>query len=205
METIVTKRQRALRADACYNRNALLKAANAAFIEHGPDASLDEIARRAGVGIGTLYRHFPTRQELIEAVFISQMDALVARGEELLAHPSPAEALTIWLRMLLAQSREKRCLGASIMIAATDERSAVSAASRAKSQAATALIERAQQASVVRSDVTGADVGRLVYGIALATEKLPDGAEQADRLLDLVLDSLWTKPPDATPQPTQAS
>ncbi|HLV99955.1 MAG TPA: helix-turn-helix domain-containing protein [Ktedonobacterales bacterium] len=194
-----TTTQRAMRADARQNYEKLVKAATDAFAEHGSDAALDDIARRAGVGIGTLYRHFPTRQELIEATFCDQMDTLVAQAEELLKHPNPAEAFDIWLHALLTQSRVCRCLAASVTIALLDENSAVSAAGKAKSKAAAALLERAQQAGVVRSDITSADVGRLVHGIALATEKLPDGAEQADRLLGLVLDSLWTRRPDTQP------
>jgi hypothetical protein len=86
-----------------------------------------------------------------------------------------------------------------VTIALLDENSSVSAAGRAKSKAAAALLERAQQAGVVRPDITSADVGRLLHGIALATEKLSDGAEQAERLLGFVLDSLWTKKPDTKP------
>ncbi len=191
-----TKTRRSMRADARQNYEKLLKAATDAFTEHGPDASLDDIARRAGVGIGTLYRHFPTRQDLVEAVFCDQMDALVVLAEELLEHPSPAEAFAIWLQAMLTQSRVCRSLAASVTIALLDENSAVSAVGKAKSKAAAALLERAQQAGVVRPDVTSADVGRLVHGIALATEKLPDGAEQANRLLALVLDSLWARKSD---------
>src|SRR5579871_2037913 len=112
-----TTTQRAMRADARQNYEKLVKAATDAFAEHGSDAALDDIARRAGVGIGTLYRHFPTRQELIEATFCDQMDTLVAQAEELLKHPNPAEAFDIWLHALLTQSRVCRCLAASVTIA----------------------------------------------------------------------------------------
>jgi AcrR family transcriptional regulator len=175
-----------------------MDAARDVFAEHGPQAALEEIARRAGLGIGTLYRHFPTRQELVEAVFCDQMDALVARARELSESPSPAEALATWLQEMLERSTLCHGLAASVMVATLDERSAVSAASKAKSAAAAALLARAQQAGVVRPDVTAQDLGRLVYGIAKATEKLPDGKEQAKRLLALVLDSLWIKDPVET-------
>src|SRR5581483_3137064 len=115
-----TKTRRSMRADARQNYEKLLKAATDAFTEHGPDASLDDIARRAGVGIGTLYRHFPTRQDLVEAVFCDQMDALVVLAEELLEHPSPAEAFAIWLQAMLTQSRVCRSLAASVTIALLD-------------------------------------------------------------------------------------
>src|SRR6266852_1321868 len=89
---------RQMRADAQRNYTRLLDAATAAFLEHGADdVSLEEIARRAGVGIGTLYRHFPTRQALLEAVYRDQAEALHARALELLSSPSPGEALATWL------------------------------------------------------------------------------------------------------------
>src|SRR6266487_4025102 len=94
--------RRPMRADARRNYQALLSAANAAFIEQGADdASLEEIARRAGVGIGTLYRHFPTRQALLEAVYRDQVDALRARADELLGSLPPDAALVAWLRALV--------------------------------------------------------------------------------------------------------
>src|ERR1700724_3635164 len=89
-----------MRADARRNRERLLAAATAAFGEHGADAPLDDIARRAGVGIGTLYRHFPTRLALQEGVFRSQVEAVCARGRELAGAPSPGEAFAAWLRVL---------------------------------------------------------------------------------------------------------
>src|SRR6266702_4679594 len=103
--------RRPMRADARRNYQALLSAANAAFIEQGADdASLEEIARRAGVGIGTLYRHFPTRQALLEAVYRDQVEVMSARAEELLADAPPGEALVAWLRALVDFGRTKRML-----------------------------------------------------------------------------------------------
>ena len=93
---------RPMRADAQRNYTRLLDAASAAFLEHGADdVSLEEIARRAGVGIGTLYRHFPTRQALLEAVYRDQVELLSARAEELLKAESPGDALADWLRVLM--------------------------------------------------------------------------------------------------------
>src|SRR6266702_7031907 len=101
----------AMRADARRNRQRLIEAALAAFAEHGADdASLDEIARRAGVGIGTLYRHFPTRQALLEAVYRSQVEALRGRAEELLVSAPPGEALVTWLRATVEFGSTKRSL-----------------------------------------------------------------------------------------------
>src|SRR5216683_4369090 len=93
---------RPMRADAQRNYTRLLDAATAAFLEHGADdVSLEEIARRAGVGIGTLYRHFPTRQALLEAVYRDQVEALRARADELLRSVPPGAALVTWLGDLL--------------------------------------------------------------------------------------------------------
>ena len=107
---------RPMRADARRNYQALLNAAAAAFAEHGADdVSLEEVARRAGVGIGTLYRHFPTRQALLEAVYRDQVEGLCARADELLATAPPGEALTAWLRSLVQFSSTKRSLTSAML------------------------------------------------------------------------------------------
>jgi AcrR family transcriptional regulator len=187
--------QRSMRADARHNYECLLKAAHEVVAEHGSDASLEEIARRANVGVGTLYRHFPNRQALLEAIFNHQMTALVAKVDELLASPSPGEAYATWLHDLLVFSTTYRGLSGCVLIATLDENSEASKLSRAKSQAAAALLARAQEAGAVRADITSVDVGRLIHGIAMATERLPDRLEQAERLFALVLDSLRVQKP----------
>src|SRR5215831_11187414 len=102
---------RPMRADAQRNHARLLDAASAAFVEHGADdVSLEEIAGRAGVGIGTLYRHFPTRQALLEAVYRDQVETLRARAEELLGARSPEDALAEWVRALVKFSSTKRSM-----------------------------------------------------------------------------------------------
>src|SRR5215831_17923693 len=107
---------RPMRADAQRNYARLLDAASAAFVEHGADdVSLEEIARRAGVGIGTLYRHFPTRQALLEAVYRDQVELLRARAEELLNDGSPGDAFAAWLRALAAFSATKRSLSSAML------------------------------------------------------------------------------------------
>src|SRR5689334_18461894 len=142
---------RRMRADARHNYALLLTAAAAAFAEHGPDAPLDDIARRAGVGIGTLYRHFPTRYALLEAVFLDSIEALGAEAEELLDAPSPGDALATWLRSLLVHNLTQRGLKEALMMAAGSE-----LASSCKTQmraAGAALLARAQQAGAVRPDI----------------------------------------------------
>jgi AcrR family transcriptional regulator len=187
-----------MRADARRNYDRLLAAAKTAFAEHGPDASLDEIARRAGVGIGTLYRHFPTRLALQEAVVREGNEAARAEAEALLASPSPGDALAAWLRAELGRIAVYRGLGAEVMNAALDGDAGSSASCQALTAAAGALLARAQQAGAVRTDVEIASILRLLNGIALATEQAPDGAAQAERLLSLVLDGLRCRTPNAS-------
>src|SRR6201995_1177891 len=103
-----------MRADARRSHERLLTAATAAFAEKGADAPLEDIAKRAGVGIGTLYRHFPTRLDLQEAVFRTQVQIVCAQGEELIAAPSPGDAFAGWLRALASYLVTKRGLASAL-------------------------------------------------------------------------------------------
>ena len=182
---------RPMRADAQRNYARLLEAASAAFVEHGADdVSLEEIARRAGVGIGTLYRHFPTRQALLEAVYRDQVEALRARADELIATKPPAEALASWLRDLLDFGRTKRMLTTALLTTHNKDSELMSSGSRMVRGAATDILTGAQEAGVARADANPADLMRLVHAISLTAEWAADDSEQADRLLALVLDGL---------------
>src|SRR5687767_10922940 len=172
---------RPMRADARRNYELILGVARDAFAAHGPDASLDEIAKRAGVGVGTLYRHFPTRLALQEAVVREHAEALAALAEELLASPSPGEALATWLRAELADSAKYHGLGAAMMNGLPAEEAARSPACRSMNASAAALLARAQAAGVVRPDIDGPALLRLVHAIAVANEGAADGAVQAER------------------------
>jgi len=186
---------RPMRADAQRNYARLLAAASAAFIEHGADdVSLEEIARRAGVGIGTLYRHFPTRQALLEAVYRDQVDLLSARAEELLQAESPGDALADWLRALVRFMSTKRSLTTAMLASGTDSE-LLSACGQVIHGAAQALLARAQQAGAVRPDADVKDLVRLVHAVNIATERAPADPGQADRMLALILDGL--RPPPA--------
>src|SRR5215472_6770010 len=165
---------RPMRADAQRNYTRLLGAASAAFVEHGADdVSLEEIARRAGVGIGTLYRHFPTRQALLEAVYRDQVELLQARAEELLKAESPGDALADWLRALMKFSSTKHSLTSALLATLGKDSDLLSSCAKVIRDAADALLDRAQEAGVVRPD---ADSGR------------------ADRMLALILDGLRPQP-----------
>ncbi len=180
-----------MRADARRNRELLLAAALAAFTEGGTDdISLEEIARRAGVGIGTLYRHFPGRAALLEAVYTDQVAALCQRAGALLAAEPPGVALALWLRAMVDFGATKHTL-TSALTADYDKDAPVFAACRDDLlSAAAALLTRAQQAGVVRPEVQPIDLLRLSHAVAAATEHATDGADQAERLLSLMLDGV---------------
>lgn len=176
-----------MRADARRNREQLVEQARLAFAEFGADASLDEIARRAGVASGTLYRHFATRLELIEAVLAGQIAELSALGRELLADGDPFEALATWLGAAVRHGLTYRGLSAAVMNSALDrEEGLVSAWHAEIFEAGTALLARARQAGAV-GDANDADVLRMIGAIAWAAQ---DSAERADRLLSLLLNGL---------------
>lgn len=167
-----------MRADARRNRERLLSVASTVVAEQGASASLEEIARRAGVGSATLHRHFPSRLALLDAVFTERVAALCARGAALLSEPDPAEALTRWLREVARHAAQNRGLGTSLL-------NGTGEAGHGKILAtATALTERAKSAKKVKAEVSPADLLKLANAIALAAE---DSPEQADHLLMLAL------------------
>jgi len=173
------------RADARANRDKLVAAARSLFAESGTSAPLEEVAERAGVGIGTLYRHFPTRQALLEAVYVDEVEAMASAAADLADLP-PWEALSGWLHQYVGFAATKRALNEALM--ETDPNSTVLLTCRtAITGAGTALVERAQEAGVVRSDTTFTDIVRMVGAIALVPTEDP---EQKDRLLRLALDGL---------------
>jgi AcrR family transcriptional regulator len=182
---------RPLRADARRNYERLLTAAAAAFAEHGADdTSLEEIARRAGVGIGTLYRHFPTRDALLEAVYRDQVEAVRVRAEELLASEAPGEALADWLRVLVAFSSTKRGLTSALLASFGKDSELLSSCSAVICGAAETLLARAQQAGVVREDADALDLVRLVHAVNIASQHTTADPGQSERLLGLILDGL---------------
>ncbi|MFE5107790.1 TetR/AcrR family transcriptional regulator [Streptomyces sp. NPDC056663] len=181
-EIVAARRPR--RADARRNYDALLLAAREAFAAHGADASLEDIARRAGVGIGTLYRNFPSRTELFEAVYADEVHALCRVADEVATEP-PWEALTTWLRRFVDYMATKRAIREAM-----DTRSAVFTSCRASMyEAGAPLLTRAQTAGEARTDMTFDDLIRMVAGITGATYPEPD---QRDRILEIALDGVRT-------------
>jgi AcrR family transcriptional regulator len=182
--------KRPKRADALRNYEKLVAAAREAFTESDRSASLEDIARRAGVGIGTLYRNFPTRADLVQAVYVDEVEALSHRAGEL-TDLEPWEALTAWLQGFVGYVATKQAL-ADELFAIADRDASVFAGSRAMLHSAgEPLLRRAQEAGVVRPDVTIDEVVRMVGGIA----KIPsDDPADVQRLLAVALDGLRYRP-----------
>ncbi|MFL5842682.1 MAG: TetR/AcrR family transcriptional regulator [Thermoleophilaceae bacterium] len=184
--TELIARTRPKRADARRNYEKVLAAARDAFAEGGAATSLEEIARRAEVGIGTLYRHFSTRQALLEAVYLDEVEALCRSVDDLAGLP-PWDALARWLKRLVSYLVTKQAL-APELLTYVDRDADVFKSSRAALWAAgEPLLERAQQAGVVRADTDLMEVIQMVGGIA----KIPAGdAAQIDHILEMALDGL---------------
>jgi AcrR family transcriptional regulator len=177
------------RADALRNYEKLISAARDAFTEDGASASLEDIARRAQVGIGTLYRHFPTRQHLLEAVYLDEVEAICRAAADLSDLP-PWDALVAWLRAFVGFAATKRAI-AQEMLATIDTDAEVFRTCRvAITTAGESLLERAQEAGAVRADANFSDIGRLLGGIA----SIQSDPQQIERILDLVLDGLRYQP-----------
>lgn len=174
--------RRPKRADARRNFDALVDAGRDVFNEAGLDASLEEIARRAGVGIGTLYRNFPTRDELIEAVYIEEVASVAAYADEL-GDAAPFEAFSLWMRRFADYGSTKKVL----LEGMSRDSAAFQSCRGVLNDAGAPLLERAQAAGAVRADVQIDDAVRLVYGLAGAAVS---EAEQRDRLIGFALDGL---------------
>jgi AcrR family transcriptional regulator len=178
---------RALRADARRNYKRLLCAARETFDEQGAHACLDEIARRAGVGIGTLYRHFPTRRDMVEAVLHDDIAALCAAAERLLAAPDAGEALARWLRAVAAHATASRGLAAELL--RTSEAGLPPSGQCQEMRVLGArLLTRAQAAGEIRPDISADDLFTLINGLALVSDA--GDQESTARLLDVMLDGL---------------
>lgn len=180
-----------MRADARRSRARLVAAATAAFAENGAGAPLDDIARRAGVGIGTLYRHFPTRIDLQAAVFRSQVCGVCAEADDLIACCPPEQAFTAWLQVLAAYLVTKRGLSTAVMDSLGRDSELVTSCFTAMRETVDRLLAAAQRAGALRPDVTSTDVLRLVHGIAITTERVP---EETPRLLTLILEGMRAQP-----------
>ncbi|MBT2212803.1 MULTISPECIES: TetR/AcrR family transcriptional regulator [Actinomadura] len=191
---------RPLRADAARNREALLAAAADEFAEHGIDASVADIARRAGVGKGTLFRHFPTKDDLISAIVLDRLGGLNEAGERLLRRPDAGDALLEFLT-LAAHRRQQRDI--SFLHNVGETGTGVAAARTRLFEIVQVLVDRAREQGVIRADVTGADVVLLMCAPNHVAEYLPDGAPDLwRRYLAIIFDGL--RPDGAHPLPHPA-
>jgi AcrR family transcriptional regulator len=178
------------RADARRNYQKVLAAARDAFAEGGEATSLEEIARRAGVGIGTLYRHFPNRQALVEALYVHEVEDL-SRSAEQLDGLDPWEALNSWFERLMGYLATKRALAAELTNYLDPDAPLFQACRASLFAAGEPLLKRAQEAHVVRDDVEFSDVLHMVVGIS----KLPTSdPEQSEHIIRIALDGLRYRP-----------
>jgi AcrR family transcriptional regulator len=179
---------RPLRADAVRNRELLITAAAAVFSARGADVPLEEIARKAGVGIGTLYRHFPTRDSIVEAVYRHEVDVLCERADQLLDTLPPDQALEEWMQLFVRHVATKRGM-LSVLKPMLSSNAAFFAETKGRATAAaTRLLEAGVAAGTVRADVDGADLLRAVGGVCMSTDQ--DRSDASDRLVGLLFDGL---------------
>lgn len=185
---------RKTRADAARNRARLLNTAKAAFAAKGSNASLDEIARTAGVGAGTLYRHFPTRDALIEAVYLNETEQLADAAEQLAASHPPVEALREWMRLFVDYIATKRVMAEALgsLVGGTSTLYATSTALVTASLGM--LIDRAAAGGEIRLTLDPLDLLRAVAGVA-NTSAGPSTGQSAKQLVDILIAGL--RAPDA--------
>lgn len=178
-----------MRADAQRNYDRLLEEARQAFVVHGTDVALEDIARHAGVGIGTLYRHFPDRSALMNAVFVNELEALAGRARELLKREEPLAALLAWLKAVAVHASAYRGLSARI---ATDTDGRMRQCKVLLHDAGHALLARAQDAGEVRPDVAMSDLLKLTSGLITIAEQNLEDKGTFDRLMNLAVHGIVT-------------
>ena len=174
------------RKDAQLNRERILEVAKTAFTRHGAGASLDEIAKQAGVGAGTLYRHFPTRDALIEAVYRSEVEKLAAAETRLAAAMPPIDALRAWMLLLVDYIAAKHII-APALNSVVGGPSRLYESSRSLIQGAMeSLVQRAKESGDIRRDTDASDLLRAMIGVSLVGSG-PDWQQSAKRLVDILI------------------
>jgi len=180
-----------MRADARKNYDHLLAIARTVVAKQGADASLRDVARKAGVGLGTLYRHFPTREALLEALLRASFDELTARAGELEASRAPEDALVSWLRDFVECAHKYRGVVASMTTAIADAKSALHASCVTMRAAGTQLLARAQAEGMARTDIDGTDLFALAAALAWLGDQ-PSLAPRADHLFSVIASAILT-------------
>ncbi len=178
------------RSDAVRNRERLLEAAADVFSAGGPDASLEAVAKRAHVGIGTLYRHFPTREALFEAVYRHEVDQLGDLAERLGREVAPVEALRRWLHANVRLVATKKGMVTALALAAYGPSELYAYSFERLRQAVGLLLDRAIAAGDIRADITPEDLLRALAGMSYNVYDTPDWQKTALRLADIFVDGL---------------
>ncbi|MBO9198404.1 TetR/AcrR family transcriptional regulator [Rhizobium sp. 16-449-1b] len=186
-----------LRADAQRNRAKLVEVASQAFAERGADASLEEIARQAGVGIGTLYRHFPTREHLVEIVYRRELELLAGAAVELLAEKAPDIALDEWMHRFVSYMAAKRGMASSLKLLFTSNAALFTEGTTRMTAAFDKLLRAAIEAGTVKDDLVAGDVLYTLFGI-YSIPDTPDWRERAHRIVRLIMDGLREHTPRST-------
>ena len=181
------------RADAVRNRERVLEAAKLVFSAGGPEASLEAVARQAGVGTGTLYRHFPTRQALFEAVYRREVEQLCDLADQLAIGADPVEALRRWMRSNVAFVATKKGMVAALALTMHASSDLTVYSAGRLTRAVGALLDRAVAAGVIRSDIGPADLLRALVGMCYLHDQ-PGWQDSVLRLVDVLVDGLKVQP-----------
>jgi len=174
------------RADAERNRERILEVAKEAFTRFGADASLDDIAKQAGVGPGTLYRHFPAREELLQAVYRSELEKLAAAEQKFAQTMPPIEALRAWLLLFVDGIATKQLIAPAVNTLVGDPKKVFEASYAKMHQAIRALVKRGVESGEIRSDLDPVDLLRALVGVSNVAAG-PDWQPSAKRLVDILI------------------
>ena len=186
----VSTAQRPMRADARRNYERILTTAGEVFAESGTDASLDEIARRAGIGIGTLYRHFPTREDLLVAVMQNAFETLHARAAVLQDESDAGAALEQYMASWLRLGAVYKGVAAELMNASLDHDRPIPSGCQSAQNDSLCLLRRAQDTGAIRKDVTHQQVWRLMNGLSLSIKDADVSQEEARTMFDVIVKGL---------------
>jgi len=174
------------RADAERNRDRILEVAKVAFTRHGANASLDDIAKQAEVGPGTLYRHFPTREKLLQLVYQSELEKLAAAEQTFAGTMPPIEALRAWLLLFVEAIAAKQLIAPALNTLLGDPKKVFEASYAKMHQAIRALVQRAVDSGDIRKDLDPVDLLRALVGVSNVSSG-PDWQQSARRLVDILI------------------
>jgi AcrR family transcriptional regulator len=174
------------RADAQRNRERILEVAKEAFTRSGANASLDDIAKQAGVGPGTLYRHFPTREELLQAVYRSELEKLAAAERKFAQTMTPIEALRAWLLLFVDTIEAKELIAPALNTLVGDHKKIFASSYAQMNEAIRSLVKRAIESGDIRKDLDPMDLLRALIGVAHVAS-IPDWQQSAKRLVDILI------------------